>query len=80
VSAGIGAVPGALIWGWLADRIGRRAVFFGTALNFSIFTGLMTGVRPTCGTPHTQGKIARIKHAAPHTHADASPGAELSKF
>jgi MFS transporter, putative metabolite:H+ symporter len=41
LSAGIGAVPGALIWGWLADRIGRRKVFIGTALNFSIFTGLM---------------------------------------
>jgi MFS transporter, putative metabolite:H+ symporter len=41
LAAGIGAVPGALIWGWLADRVGRRAVFIGTALNFSIFTGLM---------------------------------------
>ena len=29
LSAGIGAVPGALIWGWLADRIGRRTVFIG---------------------------------------------------
>ena len=41
LAAGVGAVPGALIWGWLADRIGRRTVFIGTALNFSIFTGIM---------------------------------------
>jgi len=41
LAAGIGAVPGALVWGWLADRIGRRTVFIGTALNFSIFTGIM---------------------------------------
>jgi MFS family permease len=27
LAAGIGAVPGALVWGWLADRIGRRTVF-----------------------------------------------------
>ena len=41
LAAGVGAVPGALVWGWLADRIGRRTVFIGTALNFSIFTGIM---------------------------------------
>jgi putative MFS transporter len=49
LSAGIGAVPGALIWGWLADRIGRRKVFIGTALNFSIFTGLMALTPDTGG-------------------------------
>lgn len=41
LAAGLGAVPGALFWGWLADRIGRRKVFIMTALNFSIATGLM---------------------------------------
>ena len=41
LSAGLGAVPGAFFWGWLADRIGRRKVFIATALNFSIATGLM---------------------------------------
>jgi putative MFS transporter len=41
LSSGLGAVPGALFWGWLADRIGRRKVFIMTALNFSIATGVM---------------------------------------
>jgi MFS transporter, putative metabolite:H+ symporter len=41
LSAGIGAVPGAFFWGWMADRIGRRKVFIATALNFSIATGVM---------------------------------------
>src|SRR5271168_2458987 len=41
LSAGIGAVPGAFFWGWMADKIGRRKVFIATALNFSIATGIM---------------------------------------
>ena len=41
LSSGLGAVPGALFWGWLADRIGRRKVFIMTALNFSLATGVM---------------------------------------
>jgi MFS transporter, putative metabolite:H+ symporter len=41
LSSGIGGIPGALFYGWLADRIGRRTVFIGTALNFSIATGIM---------------------------------------
>lgn len=41
LSAGIGAVFGALFWGWMADRIGRRKVFIATALNFSLATGVM---------------------------------------
>src|SRR6476660_747290 len=39
MSSGIGAIIGAYVWGWLADRIGRRMVFIGTVLNFSIATG-----------------------------------------
>lgn len=41
LAAGVGAVPGAFFWGWMADRIGRRKAFIGTALNFSIATGIM---------------------------------------
>jgi putative MFS transporter len=41
MSSGIGAIMGAFAWGWLADRIGRRVVFIGTVLNFSIATGLL---------------------------------------
>ena len=41
LAAGVGAIPGAFFWGWMADRIGRRKVFIATALNFSIATGAM---------------------------------------
>ncbi len=41
MSSGIGAILGAYIWGWLADKIGRRKVFIGTVLNFSLATGLL---------------------------------------
>ena len=41
LTSGIGGVPGALFYGWLADRIGRRNVFIITALNFSLATGVM---------------------------------------
>jgi MFS family permease len=41
LSSGIGAILGAAVWGRLAHRIGRRAVFIGTVLNFSIATGVL---------------------------------------
>jgi MFS transporter, putative metabolite:H+ symporter len=41
LSSGVGAILGAYIWGWIADRIGRRKVFIGTVLNFSLATGLL---------------------------------------
>src|SRR5262245_22120346 len=41
MSSGIGAIIGAYVWGWLADRFGRRLVFIGTVLNFSLATGLL---------------------------------------
>ncbi len=41
LSSGIGAIPGAMYWGWMADRIGRRKVFILTILNFSLATGVL---------------------------------------
>ena len=41
ISSGLGAVPGAFFWGWVADKIGRRKVFIATVLNFSVATGIM---------------------------------------
>ena len=41
LSSGLGAVPGAFFWGWMADKIGRRKVFILTALNVSLATGIM---------------------------------------
>jgi putative MFS transporter len=41
MSSGLGAVPGAFFWGWMADRIGRRKVFMATALNVAAATGIM---------------------------------------
>src|SRR5215216_2701303 len=32
MSSGVGAIIGAYVWGWLADRIGRRKVFLGAVL------------------------------------------------
>src|SRR5271169_7237820 len=41
LAAGVGSIPGAFFWGWMADRIGRRKVFIATVLNFSLATGIM---------------------------------------
>ena len=41
MSSGLGAVPGAFFWGWMADIIGRRKVFIATALNVALATGIM---------------------------------------
>jgi putative MFS transporter len=41
LSSGVGAIPGAMFWGWMADRIGRRKVFIYTILNFSLATGVL---------------------------------------
>ena len=41
LSSGIGAVPGAFCWGWVADKIGRRQVFIWTAINLALATGIM---------------------------------------
>jgi putative MFS transporter len=41
LSSGVGAMIGAFVWGWAADRIGRRPVFNLTILNFSLATGAL---------------------------------------
>jgi putative MFS transporter len=41
LASGLGAVPGAFVWGWLGDRIGRRTVFMWSAITISLATGIM---------------------------------------
>src|SRR5215467_8290182 len=41
MASGIGAPPGAFVWGWLGDRIGRRTVFIWSAVMISLATGVM---------------------------------------
>jgi len=41
LSSGLGAMLGAVFWGALADRIGRRLVFSLTIVNFAVATGAM---------------------------------------
>jgi MFS transporter, putative metabolite:H+ symporter len=41
LSSGFGAMFGAVFYGWLADRIGRRKVFLMTVINFSLATGVL---------------------------------------
>src|SRR3979411_3145765 len=41
LASGLGAVPGAFIWGWLGDRIGRRTVFIWAAVMISLATGIL---------------------------------------
>jgi MFS transporter, putative metabolite:H+ symporter len=41
LASGISAPLGLPVWGWVADRIGRRKVMIGTILNFSVATGLL---------------------------------------
>ena len=46
LASGIGAVPGAFFWGWVADKIGRRKVFILTTLNVAIATGILALTGP----------------------------------
>src|SRR5256714_6461435 len=41
LASGLGAVPGAFVWGGLGDRIGRRTVFIWSAVTISLATGVM---------------------------------------
>ena len=71
LSSGLGAVPGAFLWGWVADRIGRRKVFIATALNVALATGLMYF------TPGQGGWVRRLdlseRHALLCRHRQCRP-------
>src|SRR5215472_10396077 len=41
LASGLGAVPGALIGGWLGDHIGWRTIFIWSAVTISLATGAM---------------------------------------
>jgi len=41
LSSGVGAIIGAFVWGWAADRVGRRKIFIATVLVFAAGTGLL---------------------------------------
>ena len=41
-----GMLVGAVVWGWLADRVGRRAVFL-TTVTLGVLFGLLGAVAPT---------------------------------
>src|SRR5437588_2227810 len=41
LASGLGAVPGAILWGWAGDHIGRRTVFIWSAVTISLATGVM---------------------------------------
>src|SRR4051812_69560 len=41
LASGLGAVPGAFVWGWLGDKIGRRTVFIWSAVTISLATGIL---------------------------------------
>src|SRR5207302_702819 len=41
LASGLGAVPGAILWGWAGDHIGRRTVFLWSAVTISLATGIM---------------------------------------
>ena len=40
-ASGIGTIPGAILFGWLGDRLGRRKIFMTTILTLSLATGVM---------------------------------------
>jgi putative MFS transporter len=41
LASGLGAVPGAILWGWAGDHIGRRTVFLWSSVTISLATGIM---------------------------------------
>src|SRR5436305_11965325 len=41
LASGLGAVPGAILWGWAGYHIGRRTVFIWSAVTISLATGVL---------------------------------------
>src|SRR5215472_14939321 len=41
LASGLGSAPGAMVWGWLGDKIGRRTVFLWSSVMISFATGIM---------------------------------------
>src|SRR5204862_7419566 len=41
LASGLGAVPGAFVWGWLGDRVGRRTVLIWFAVTIALATAVM---------------------------------------
>jgi MFS transporter, putative metabolite:H+ symporter len=41
LASGLGAAPGAMMWGWLGDKIGRRTVFIWSSVMISVATGIL---------------------------------------
>ncbi|TGD99664.1 MFS transporter [Methylobacterium nonmethylotrophicum] len=41
LASGLGATVGAIFWGWMADRVGRRPVFTATIATFASATGAL---------------------------------------
>src|SRR3954451_7809470 len=41
LASGLGAAPGAMVWGWLGDRIGRRTVFIWSSVMVALATGIL---------------------------------------
>ncbi len=80
-SSGIAAVPGAIFFGWLGDRVGRRKVFMITVLTFSLATGAMaltpdrTWVAPTRGNRSVKAQwvVARRPLSNPATPKMKAP-------
>ena len=54
LSSGVGAIAGGFIWGYAADRIGRRKVFLWTIATFTIGTGalIFTPESAALGVPY----------------------------
>jgi putative MFS transporter len=60
LASGISAPFGSSVWGWIADKIGRRKVMIATVLNFSLATGAMALTVIAHPLPLPDGRAPRI--------------------